>query len=73
MLFIASIFITLAAAYLYERCARVCTEVAIAAVAVTLIFLVLSLVIAPWPIQFLLLIALLVISPLHYGHSSGNS
>lgn len=60
--FIAALSITLGAVVLYERAHNRSDEVAIGCVAVALLGLVISIVIAPWPIQLMMLLGVLLAS-----------
>lgn len=60
--FIAALGITLGAVFLYEKIQSWSVEVAIGCIAVALLSLVVTIVIAPWPIQLLLLLGVLFAS-----------
>lgn len=59
MWFLAPLIAALVAAYVYERFERSSEEIAIVCVAVALVGIVLTLISAPWPVQFLLAMILL--------------
>lgn len=64
MWFLASLVTTFSAVYTYQKVERSSAEVATICVALGLIGLVLSLIIAPWPIQLALVVGLLLSSRL---------
>ncbi len=64
MWFLASLVTTFSAVYTYRKVERSSAEVAIICVALGLIGVVLSLIIAPWPIQLVLVTGLLISSRL---------
>lgn len=57
--FLSALILMLGAAFLYGKVQRASVEIAVGCVAVTLLSLVVAIVIAPWPIQMLILIGVL--------------
>lgn len=60
MWFLATLFTAVGAAFLYEKCERISTEIAVICVAVILASTIITLIAAPWPLQLGLLIVLLI-------------
>jgi len=60
MWFLATLLAAVGAALVYEKVERVSTEVAIICVAIVLAGAVLTVVVAPWPIQLFLAVLLLI-------------
>lgn len=63
-MFIATLVIMLVALFLYGKVQAVSVEIAVGCVAVALLSLVIAIVIAPWQIQTMMLVGVLVSSSL---------
>jgi hypothetical protein len=62
MWFIAALLIMLGSAFLYEKSQKMSVEIAVGCIAVTLVSLVIAIVVAPWQIQLMLLVGILLSS-----------
>jgi hypothetical protein len=58
--FVATLLIMVGAVLLYDRVQQISMEVAVGCMAVALLSLVIAIVLAPWPIQLLLLVGVLL-------------
>jgi hypothetical protein len=63
-MFIATLVVMLVAIFLYGKVQNVSVEIAVGCIAVALLSLVIAIVIAPWQIQTLMLVGVLVSSSL---------
>jgi hypothetical protein len=63
-MFIATLFVMLVALFLYGKVHNVSVEIAVGCVAVAILSLVVAIVIAPWQIQTVMLVGVLLSSSL---------